>query len=689
MTLTFISFRKDDPDCDNQATTTSSKIPQQSSQEVVVESMFKLMFKEAVDPRLLELYADLGEKLSYSIEKCRNPNLTHMDEFIDIFMQKNGVDPNVQKLFGSKQSSVHIERVKEGENNVHEHSHLPEIYTILGLFEEKWWVIVKAGINMTNKRRGDFVKDDSKQKYVVIQRLTGAWDDVEEAMRTELFKFLNTLATDSTLEISDEFRSYCAMIVNGGYSCGLLRAITARAIESYFSTRFQIQSHRKYNPHEFIANTSDKFYKKRTEQMDETIDSIVKPIRCVCQTGNLHFQGIKLTYPVAEEHLDEKRRGKYISAQVMLGMFMISGIPGYESMHEDMLEGVEDPKSVYDTNFSDGQRDRAIAKFESCLKTTENKPASLVVAAFNPKATRHRSEKNLLDIATKSGWNIITEVKFAGDEGNRQKCPRIVLCSKNKSILIFMNSPGTCCDPRSEMFSSGYQRDALFALHVVHKVLAHFEWDGKKSLESRETAFLAANFRERMDIVNVGRYNVAFNLKAMFAKDMYSINMYDGQYGLLLRKTRYITQPSTEMIIKKQFEYRNLHIKLIRDRDLNKVVKSGLEKYATKLKRKSRNSKEYKQALLFLVELLIGQHFAKQITQPAELEYRTGIVDTMLKHQYKAFLNEPHQIIATGFWSSEEVLQYCQGFLQIHGEQLENKLKKPKHTKISEYISTR
>lgn len=193
-------------------------------------------------------------------------------------------------------------------------------------------------------------------------------------------------------------------------------------------------------------------------------------------------------------------------------------------MHEDMLEGVEDPKSVYDTNFSDGQRDKAIAKFESCLKTAENKPASLVVAAFNPEATRHRSEKNLLDIATKSGWNIITEVNFAGDKGNRQKCPRIVLCSKNNSILIFMNSAGTCCDLRSEMFSSGYQHDALFALHVVHKVLAHFKWDGKKSLESRETAFLASNFRERMGIVNVGRYYISFNLKAMFACNLIKFN---------------------------------------------------------------------------------------------------------------------------------------------------------------------
>ncbi|GFH48326.1 hypothetical protein CTEN210_04802 [Chaetoceros tenuissimus] len=648
--------------------TNSSKSPRKK--RVVFDSLLQNAFKEAVNPDLLQCFADCGEQLSLQVARISDPEVIDMPQFFTNFMQKVGVNPEDQKAFGNRsvQVSFSIEQVK-GENKLPVNLRKNGIYAIVEKIDGIKYIL-KFGCSFSGNRHGDY-RLTPKQSFEVVHLLVGGWDDTEETMKNELFKCLANLAESTNMDISDEFKSFLSMIVNGGHEHGLLRPVAFRAIETFSTIECHIQTHRKHNPQEFFAGVSKKFYQKTKEQVEESVDILFDNVQSICQSNNLSSGDYLNTWNVAEEYLEEEKRGKYVSAQVLLSMYTISPIPGYENKFENMLECVENPKSLFDTNFSDSQRDDANVKFTARLQTAENQPASLLVANYNPEATAHRSERNLLEVAYANGWKPVTEIKF-GDESDKNNS-KIVLVSKNRSVVIFMNSAGTCLDPTGK-FSTSYQRDALFAIHVVHKVLDRFNWNGESSLGSKDTAFIAGMWRDRMGMFNVQANDISFNLKALFARDMYDVNMYDGNFSKLKRRSKYITSQIDKMQIRPKFENKKVHLMTTRNKDLWKFIhKEFLEKeYLKRVRNESRNEKDFQKGALMLLQFLIAKYFA-QNNHPGT-NIRSDIIGHMLDHRFGDPKKNLAMIQNNGIWRSNEVQQFHDSIMFFHEDQLEEKI---------------
>ncbi|GFH48344.1 hypothetical protein CTEN210_04820 [Chaetoceros tenuissimus] len=653
----------------SQATTNSSKPLQR---RVVFDSLVKVAFKEAVNSNLLQCFADCGKKLSLQAVRISDPEVTDMSEFFTNFMQKVGVNPDDQKAFGNGriQVSFFIEQVK-GENTLPANLQKSGIYAIIEEIDGIKYIL-KFGCNINGNRHFDY-RLNPKQSFVVVQLLVGGWDDDEEAMKNELFKCLASLAESTNMDISDEFKSFLSMIVNGGHEHGLLRPLAFRAMESFSTTQCHIQTHRKHNPQELFAGVSTKYYQKTKEQVEESVDILFDNVQSICQSNNLSSGDYLNTWNVAEEYLDEEKRGKYLSAQVMLSMYTISPIPGYENKFENMLEGVENPTSLFDTSFSDSQREDANVKFIARLQTAENQPASLLVANYNPEATAHRSERDLLAVACSNGWKIVTEIIFGDERDNKNA--KIVLVSKNRSVVIFMNSAGTCLDPTGK-FSTSYQRDALFAIHVVHKVLDRFNWNGESSLGSKDTAFIAGMWRDRLGMFNLHASDISFNLKALFARDMYNTNMYDGDFSKLKRRSKYITSRGDKMQIRPKFENKKVHLIDTCNKDLNEFIRKEFKdkEYLKRVRNESRNEVEFQKGATILLELIIAKFFAQN--NHSNTNIRSDIIGHVLDHRY----GDPKKNLAliqnNGNWRSNEVQQFHDIIMFYYGNKLEDKIPK-------------
>ena len=182
---------------------------------------------------------------------------------------------------------------------------------------------------------------------------------------------------------------------------------------------------------------------------------------------------------------------------------------------------------------------------------------------MNSEATKGTNRKDLYEVATKDfGWKTALIIESELEDDKSKKRPITRLCVKNNSCIIFMNSSGTATNPKN-WFSALFQRDVLFHVHIVNQTLSRFSWDGESGIETKDTAFMAANCIERMDLIHTGPFYQAILTKARFVRDMHGINMLNGDYGKYLNQTLYFTTPSSDMSFELSVSIGSIWIELI------------------------------------------------------------------------------------------------------------------------------
>lgn len=241
---------------------------------------------------------------------------------------------------------------------------------------------------------------------------------------------------------------------------------------------------------------------------------------------NLHLVRVCETWPVAVQWIDQSQGGIYVSAQIQAGRYTCSSIPGGPDKVEDLLAPVINPTHAFDTSFRKQQRQAALDKFKCYLEETEKRPGSVLIAYYNSEATKHISDrKNLYDICVRDcGW--VEELAILNDdEGNKSHdCPAVRFCFKNESCVIFMESSGLAFNPL-QWRDQYFQRDLFFQIHLMNRLLASFTWDGNESIENEPTAFMAGMWCEKMHLIKIGWYYMAYLLKAKFVYDAENIDM--------------------------------------------------------------------------------------------------------------------------------------------------------------------
>ncbi|GFH56754.1 predicted protein [Chaetoceros tenuissimus] len=669
--------------------------------EFCMPKLLELIFKKRnVDAKLLKLFCELGEKLTLAIleEEC-------IDKFLKEFMKKEKITKQHQKKYACSGKFVTIRKVGEGENDK-DPQYEPHVYAMKSTYENEN-VIVKIGCTSNTSRRYDYVCEGN-QSYVKLLDMKGSWSKAEKSMDDAYTKFLcDIVDLEEGESVSTDFRDLCKMINDGGKNYGMRRMIAIRAIESYFSTLFFIELHLKNNPHEFIALMgSNEVYMEREKYLLELVAKAKSHMaKRMGGRTDLHFLKFWETWPVAVKLIDQRKGGIYVSAQVQAGRYTCRSIPGGPDKVEDLLDPVIDPTQPFSTNFTHDQTKGAVDRFKSSLVEAENRPGSVLIAYYNSEATKHLADRNNLhDVCVRDcGWVEELAILKLDEEG-----PAVRFCFKNESCVIFTESSGLAFNPlrwRDQYF----QRDLFFQMHLINRLLSKFSWDGKKSMETDPTAFMAGMWCEKMHLIKIGWYYMAFLLKAKFLFDTEGINMVankfegivvktsksgeitkvnvdigtedeegiivsnDIQFGKYLNRTPYFTGTIYEMKLHYFYGKERIYLKSIRDKELRDFIRDhldGMEVLQTMrgvmiANKKSKEDFEY--AVKTLVDVVKCMFIVRHDVEKRE------VMNIIFESLYEKYI--PEDLVKGDTWTSIEIQQYIEGFTARYGNDLSNSVR--------------